>query len=116
MACFNDRDEPFVCPILLKSAENIGYVQAVPIGNGWEIGYHVAKKHTGKGYATEAVMAFLPVIMESLGIDRISGLCAAENAASRKVLEKCGFLLEFKGFGDYQGSAREICRYLYRNP
>jgi len=115
MACYNDNDEPFVYPILLRSGENIGYVQAIPIRNGWEIGYHVVKKHTGNGYATEAVTAFLPIIMKRLGIDRISGLCAVENTASCRVLEKCGFRLEYKGSGNYQGSAREVCRYLYRN-
>jgi len=35
--------------------ENIGYVQAVPIGDEWEVGYHIASKYTGNGYATEAV-------------------------------------------------------------
>ena len=48
----------------------------------WEIGYHVAKAYTGKGYATEAVKAFLPVISEQVGITEVYGIRLLENAAS----------------------------------
>ena len=114
--CYNGDSGPYVYPVLLRSGENIGYVQAVPIDSGeWEIGYHIAKSYTGNGYATEAVAAFLPVIMERLGICKIEGLCLLENVASRRVMEKCGFALEYSGFGSYQGKEREICRYIYRN-
>ncbi|MDZ7834380.1 MAG: GNAT family N-acetyltransferase [Alkalibacterium sp.] len=39
-----------------------------------EIGYHIAEKYTGRGYATEAVRAFLPVIMKQLETSVIYGL------------------------------------------
>ena len=44
---------PLVYPIIVKeTGDNIGYVQLCPICDGkWEIGYHVAKKYTGNGYA-----------------------------------------------------------------
>ena len=99
--------------MLLKSGENIGYVQAIPLQKGWEIGYHIARKHTGNGYATEAVKSFVPLIMRRLGIESMSGLCSAENIASCRVLEKCGFILEYKGPGDYQGNTRDIRRYAF---
>lgn len=61
---YGSFEGPLVYPIIVKETNsNIGYVQLVPIeGGSWEIGYHVAKKYTGNGYATEAVKAFLPVI------------------------------------------------------
>ena len=113
MDCYEENAGPFVYPILTKNSENIGYVQAVPTDNGWEIGYHIAKKHTGNGYASEAVKSFLPVILKRLNIEKISGLCALENVASCRVLEKSGFVLEYRGIGDYQGNTREVCRYAY---
>ena len=113
MGCYKEDTGPFVYPILTKTNENIGYVQAMQTDEGWEIGYHIAKKHTGNGYASEAVKSFLPVIMKRLNIDKISGLCALENVASCMVLEKCGFVLDYSGKGDYQGNTREICRYSY---
>lgn len=115
MSCYAGSEGPFVYPVLLKDGTNVGYVQAVPLDDGvWEIGYHIGGAYTNQGYATEAVKAFLPVIMKKLGISEIEGICVAENAASIRVLEKCGFVLEFKGIGDYQGDQKEICKYLYK--
>ena len=111
-AQYGRHDGPLAYPVLIKdSGENIGYVQMVPLDGGfWEIGYHIAKKHTGNGYATEAVRAFLPVMENAIGIDEVYGICLAENAASVSVLKKCGFEPVFEGVGEYQGEQREIFR------
>ena len=105
-------DGPLVYPVLLKDGTYVGYVQAVPFDDGtWEIGYHIGSNYTKQGYATEAVKAFLPVIMPKLGISRIVGICLADNKASAKVMERCGFIKEFEGIGPYQGEDREICKF-----
>lgn len=115
MSCYKTRSGPLVYPVLLKDGTNIGYVQAVPLEAGiWEIGYHIAAAHTKNGYATEAVRAFLPVIMDTLGIQAMLGVCLADNAASIKVMERCDFKKVFQGIGNYQGAEREICKFLYR--
>ena len=113
ITCYGDTASPLVYPVLLQSGENIGYVQAVPLADEWEVGYHIAAKHTGNGYASEAVDGFLPVIMRKLGIERIWGICRADNAASRRVLEKCGFSLASQTVGDYHGEVHELCKYLW---
>ena len=114
MGVYENGDGPLVYPVLLKDGTYIGYVQAVPFDDGtWEVGYHIGANYTRKGYATEAVKAFLPVIMPRLGLERIKGICLAENRASRKVMERCGFVKEYEGKGPYQGQEREICRYYY---
>lgn len=59
MSVYESEDGPLVYPILLKSGTNIGYVQLVPIEEGFEVGYHIGKDHTKNGYATEALKAFL---------------------------------------------------------
>lgn len=111
---YKTSEGPLVYPVLLKDSLSIGYVQAVPFEDGkWEIGYHIAKAYAGKGYATEAVKAFLPVIMEKLDINEILGICVKENVASVKVLEKCAFTKEYEGMGNYQDEEREICRFRY---
>lgn len=115
MSCYASGEGPLVYPALLKDGTYIGYVQAVPMGGGaWEVGYHVGGEHTKKGYATEAVTAFLPVIMARLDIGEIMGVCLAENAASVRVLEHCGFVKQFEGMGEYQGEVRPIVKYVYR--
>lgn len=114
MGVYEGGDGPLVYPVLLKDGTYIGYVQAVPFGDGtWEIGYHIGGNYTKQGYATEAVNAFLPVIMGQIGITQITGICLAENKASVKVMERCGFAKLYEGVGNYQGQERLICRYVY---
>lgn len=114
MGVYENGDGPLVYPVLLKDGTYIGYVQAVPFDDGtWEVGYHIGADYTKQGYATEAVRAFLPVIMPKLGIDRIAGICLADNKGSVKVMERCGFVKEYEGPGLYQGQERNICRYFY---
>ena len=46
MSQYGGSDGPFVYPVLLRDETNIGYVQAVPLGDGiWEIGYHFNKRY-----------------------------------------------------------------------
>ncbi len=118
MARYEKMDGPQVYPVLIRStADNIGYVQLVPLEGGrWEIGYHIAGKYTGNGYATEAVRAFLPVIAGKVGIREVWGICLAENVASRHVLKNCGFQVMDEGPGEYHGETREIIRSLWTTP
>lgn len=113
---YGSFEGPLVYPVLLKeTGENIGYVQLCPVDDDlWEVGYHIAKKYTGNGYATEAVKAFLPVIAKEAGLTEIYGICLAENAASHVVMERCGFENVFRGIGRYQGADREIVRNVWK--
>ena len=114
MSVYENGDGPLVYPVLLKDGTYIGYVQAVPFDDGtWEVGYHIGGNYTKKGYASEAVKAFLPVIMPKLGLSKISGICLADNKASVKVMERCGFVKEYEGIGPYQGEERMICKFYY---
>lgn len=114
MKCYNKKTGPFVYPVLLNGNENIGYVQTALLKNGsWEVGYHIAKKYTGNGYATEAVTAFLPVIMKRLNIGQIFGICRSDNIASRKVLEKCSFALINIAATNYHNEWHEVCSYVF---
>lgn len=114
MGVYENGNGPLVYPVILKDGTYIGYVQAVPFDDGtWEIGYHIGKNYTKQGYATEAVNAFLPVIMKKIGITEMTGICLAENLSSVKVMERCGFAKLYKGIGNYQGEQREICRFVY---
>lgn len=114
MGRYEAMEGPLVYPVLLKDGTYIGYVQAVPLDDGaWEVGYHIGGAFTKQGYATEAVQAFLPVILPKLGITAIAGICRAENKASVKVLERCGFQKEYEGMGDYQGQRELICKFTY---
>lgn len=112
MDCYKGTEGPFVHPILADGAY-AGYVQLVPINEGWEIGYHVVKSMTGRGYATEAVRAFLPVMMDRLGLTQVAGICDAENKASVRVLEKCGFTRVYEGVALYHGEMKPVVKAVY---
>ena len=116
MSRYDSADGPFVYPIITNDSKNIGYVQLCQIDDSsWEIGYHIAKQFTGKGYATEAVKAFLPAMAKKLNIKEVYGICLAENTASVRVLEKCGFVQIFQGMGVYQGKESEIVKTVWKS-
>lgn len=112
MSVYESGGGPLVYPILLKDGTNMGYVQLVPINDGYEVGYHIAKKYTRNGYATEALKVFLDYIMSEKDLSRVHGICVEENFASKRVMEKCGFTKEYEGIGEYQGESRNIVRYV----
>lgn len=59
-----------------------------------ELGYFVVKESTGKGIATEAARATIRFAFEHLGVSRVELQCAADNEASIRVAERCGFHYE----------------------
>ena len=70
----------------------IGWVglQFLPELNETEVGYLVEKRSWGKGYATEAARASLQFGFDHFAFSQLIALVHPENAASRRVLEKCG--------------------------
>ena len=117
MSRYDSDDGPFVYPIITNDGgKNIGYVQLCQIDDGsWEIGYHIANQFTGQGYATEAVKAFLPAMVQKLNIKEVYGICLADNTASVRVLEKCSFVQVYQGLGDYQGKESEIVKTVWKS-
>ena len=111
---YKSENGPFIYAVKRNSDKaNIGYVQLVLIPEGFEIGYHIAMKYTGKGYATHAVKLFLNYLRDNTDMKEIYGVALADNLASRRVLEKSGFTLYFEGMGDYQGHKKKIVKTKY---
>jgi RimJ/RimL family protein N-acetyltransferase len=59
-----------------------------------EVGYSFSRKHWGKGYAAEALEAFVAWILEALPVTRVSAGLHPDNRASAMVLERTGLLYE----------------------
>ncbi len=62
----------------------------------WGFGYCVAKAHWGKGYATEMAKALMAFAYEK-GIRNFRCTVAIENAASGRVMQKCGMHVSHEG-------------------
>jgi RimJ/RimL family protein N-acetyltransferase len=57
-----------------------------------EVGYRLARKAWGEGYATEGVRALIETALGELGFERVRAETMAVNHASRRVLEKVGLV------------------------
>lgn len=57
----------------------------------WELAYAFRRDRWGRGYATEAALACVRHGFEEKGLKRIVADVDPANAASVRVLEKCGF-------------------------
>ena len=56
-----------------------------------EVGYWIARRHWGLGYATEAARAVIDIAREGLRLPRLRAHHFVDNPASGRVLEKLGF-------------------------
>ncbi|WP_432664467.1 GNAT family N-acetyltransferase [Wukongibacter baidiensis] len=63
-----------------------------------EIGYHINKKYTQKGYATEAARACRDYAFNHLGLEKVYSYMKYTNKASSRVAEKNGmtFIMEYE--------------------
>lgn len=75
-----------------------------------EIGYVINPAYSGRGIATEAVWALLNFAFVELDMERVEGRYMVENAASRRVMEKCGMRFEgvFRSLMEVKGVRRDI--------
>ena len=71
----------------------LNFTDGLPGNAHWSLGYFIRAGRWGRGYATEAVGAALNWLFRH-GAYRVSASALAENLASRRVLEKNGFIQE----------------------
>ena len=72
------------------------------VAQSGSLGYWIGAPHARRAYMTEALQLLLPYAFERLGLHRIEAACLPNNAASRSLLRKLGFVEE--------GYAREYLR------
>ena len=61
------------------------------------------------------ITTFSPAMAQKLNIKEVYGICFAENTASVRVLEKCGFTRIYQGMGNYQGKEAQIIKAICKN-
>jgi RimJ/RimL family protein N-acetyltransferase len=78
----------------------------------FEVGYWCRRSHAGLGFTGEAVRALTAMAFHALGARRLQIRTDAANGASRRVAERCGFVLEGVLRSDAltpQGEPRDTC-------
>jgi len=75
---------------------SIGYTisETTPFGKIVHMGYMMFPKYHGRGYMTEAVKRMIDFALADDDCYRITTGCHKENEASRRVIEKSGFIRE----------------------
>jgi len=58
------------------------------------LGYCIGQPWWGQGYTTEALSAVIAYLIEQVGVNRVEAWHDPANAASGRVMEKCGMRLE----------------------
>ena len=66
----------------------------------WEVGYNLRRDAWGQGYATEAARAMIDWAHRERGATRFVAAHVTANAASGRVLRKCGY--RFVRYGQYE--------------
>ncbi len=72
----------------------VGAIGARLSGANAGVGYVLAKACWGRGYASEALQLVSEALFQLTPVQAMWAICVLENAASVRVLEKCGFLPE----------------------
>jgi len=79
-----------------------------------EVGYWLRSSETGKGFASECVIALSKWALDVLGAKRVELVTDEKNLGSRAVAERCGFGLEgimHNVMRDTDGNLRNSCVY-----
>lgn len=80
-----------------ETGEFVGGAGLNPTARGLELGYWIGEPYWGRGYATEAAQALVDLAFRATAIDVLNVSCRVTNAASRRVIHKCGF--QYSGQG-----------------
>ncbi len=83
-----------------------------------EVGYWLGRAFWGQGYAAEALAAAQNYVQSQLRHNRLHAVVFAENAASIRVLTKCGFsfLEESREDMPHRGGMRSLHLYQWQAP
>jgi RimJ/RimL family protein N-acetyltransferase len=103
------RTRPYVLGVEHEETRSlIGHVGLSAARGSVEIGYAIEDARQGAGLATEAVTAMSGWALVELGLPEVLGIVGTDNAPSRRVLEKAGFLPIGEGL---DGRAKPIVVY-----
>ena len=75
-----------------------------------EVGYRIAQSACGQGLATHALEHLIGQAQTRWALTQLVAYVFPENAGSRKVLERCGFVPEHPLEGDGAGAERRFLR------
>lgn len=85
-----------------SSGEAVGWVEFQPFRDPANVSYMVRSDLRGQGIAPRSLRALLTWAASEVSLQRVRLVCHIDNQASRRVAEKCGFVLLGRDGDDYQ--------------
>ena len=76
-------------PSILRDGQVAGYILSWEMEGEREVGYWLGKEYWGKGIATQALAEYINIVKTRPLMAHV----ARHNIGSRRVLEKCGFMV-----------------------
>lgn len=103
--------------IVDRDAAIVGHIEffrPVSYWDAWELSYQLYdERSAGRGYVTEAVQLLVDYLFATKKQHRIHLVIVPENTASRRIAEKCGFVLEGTARGAFFNDGRNHDVVLY---
>jgi RimJ/RimL family protein N-acetyltransferase len=85
-----------------SDGEAVGWVELRPAGEQAEVSYNVTAELRGQGITPRALSALLGWAASQIGLRRARLACHVDNAASRRVAEKCEFVFAGQDGDEYK--------------
>jgi RimJ/RimL family protein N-acetyltransferase len=85
-----------------SDGQAVGWVELRRAGDQADVSYNVTAELRGQGIAPRALCALLAWARSQIGLRRASLACHVDNAASRRVAEKCEFVLTGQDGDEYK--------------
>jgi ribosomal-protein-alanine N-acetyltransferase len=109
-------------PLMMFRREDGALLGAITLDNirrgpaqAGTMGYWIGQRHARQGYMREAIRAVVHHAFAAMDLSRVEAACLPENAASRGVLESCGFKYEGVAQSYLQIAGRWRNHVLYAN-
>jgi RimJ/RimL family protein N-acetyltransferase len=85
-----EADPTTITLTIVAGTDVVGSIGSWEVEGERNVGYWIGRDHWGKGYATAALRAFLDIDLHR----PMHAHVVDHNVGSRRVLEKCGFILD----------------------
>lgn len=119
ISCYSSPGDPRLGPYVLgvehiASGALLGHVGFSPFDSDVEVSYAIAEGSRGRGYGSEALLSACQWAAASFDLPGFLSITEAENAPSRRTLERAAFVHAEDTLMAFQGSQQTVSRYLWR--
>lgn len=118
ISCYSTPGDPRVGPYVLAvehlaSGALLGHVGFSPFDSDVEVSYAIAEASRGRGYGPEALLHACRWAAQTFDLPRILAITEAENAPSRRTLDRAAFVHEQDTVMQFQGSQQTVSHYVW---